>query len=129
MSDNALTVKPKSGKKTLKIEWPDNRWFQKRSEYFSFNIGNKDALTSWYEKAKTLERVEHFKDETALNDLYEIEKELITMILGEKSWKRIWKRSGNNVFAVLQIVQALSGMIKVGIDESIKMIQDEKSIN
>jgi len=130
MADNAqVALKIKSGKKTIKIEWPDGRLFQRGVECFSFNVGDKDALSRWYEKAKTLDRIEKFKDETALNDLYQIEFELISMILGKNAWKRIWKRSGHNIFSVLQIVQALSGMIKEGVEESVKMIQDDKLNN
>jgi len=130
MADNKqTTVKLTSGKRKLNVEWPESGFFQQKKEAFIFNLGDKDTLIRWYEKAKSLESVDKFKDETALNDLYEIEHELINMILGKKSWKKIWKRTGHNVFAILQIVQALSGMIKDGIEESVKMIQDEKSIN
>ena len=126
MAENKqTTIKLKSGKKTLKVEWPDSCFFQRKFDCFTFNIGDKDTLTCWYEKAKSLERAEKFKDETALNDLYNVENELITMILGKKQWKKIWKRTGHNVFSILQIVQALSGMIKDGIEESAKMIQND----
>lgn len=129
MNENPTVVKVKSGIKTLKVEWEKSSFLKKKYDLFTFNIGDKDAITRWYEKAKTLDNVDKFKEATLLNELYEIEYELVTMILGKKSWKKIWKRSGHNVFAVLQILQVLSGIVKEGIEESIKMIQDEKSNN
>ena len=123
------SVKIKSSIRTLKVEWPDSHLFQRKEDFFSFNVGNKDTLTRWYEKAKSLEKLDKFQNETAMNDLYQIEAELIGMILGKKYWKRIWRRAGCNVFAALQVVQALSVIVSKSIDELVNMINDEKPDN
>lgn len=113
------TVKIKSSVKTLEVEWANGK-----KDVYSFRTGDKDSLMMWYRKAKDLESFEkRVTDESAIEELYKLEEELISMILGAKGWREIWKKAGGEVFAVFAIVNALSSLVKEGVEESMKILK------
>ena len=109
-------MKIKSSVKSLEIEFPDGK-----KRVYAFNVGDKEALKDWNEKAKQLSGFEAKEfDGVVIDELFNVERDLITMILGEKNWKEIYKKCEKSVFAIFSVVTELSRIVKEGIDEAIK---------
>lgn len=114
-----MSVKIKSSIKTIEVEWPNGR-----KDVFAFDAGRRESLIEWYGKAKELQSFgENIKDENTFEELYRVEHELLSLILGERVWRKIWKKSNHGVFQVFQIVAEVSRLVKDALDEATKTIK------
>ncbi|GHU24411.1 hypothetical protein FACS1894164_10960 [Spirochaetia bacterium] len=123
------SVKIKSGIKTLEVEWPDKGILQKQKEVYSFGVGNKETLLQWQEKSREFGNLEKkLQDESSFGIMCDQANELVLAIFGEKTYRRILKRSHNDIFALFQIIQAAAELIRDALEDFSKITKtsDEK---
>ena len=111
------TIEIKSGVKVQ--EFSRKRDGKKLS--ISINVGDPEALKAWIARSKELESIsKNITTESAIDTLMTIEREIISMALGKKWWKKIVSFCDNNIFAVMDIVVSISTIMKDGVEENVR---------
>jgi hypothetical protein len=111
MGDNMDNFKFRSGKKTLNIE----------DKEYTLDIGNKEQLKAWLAKIGELDKLAKSMDvesESVVDDLVKLEKEIVDATVGD--WERLWALAEENVFAMLDLVRMLSGVLKESVSDRMK---------
>lgn len=109
-----MNVKIKSTVKTLDIEWPNGK-----KQKITFMVGNPEIIKGWAEKAESIKGLaSKVTEDNALESMMEAEKDVIELVAGKAEWKRIYKRANKNVFAILDIVVAISKLMQEGIADN-----------
>jgi len=86
----------------------------------SVNIGDTDKYADWLDKADKLESItEKMTDAETMRKLKPLARDLVAMIFGVRSWRKINRFCGNNIFAVMKIIEAFSSIIKDGVMENV----------
>lgn len=96
----------KSGVKTLDVKNPAGELVKT----FSINVGNKDKTKVWVKQLNDIQKeIENMSnDENALDQIENLEKKMISSILGADSWDILYPVCENNVFSMLGFVKYLS---------------------
>jgi hypothetical protein len=110
------TIKIRSSVKTLDVEWPNGK-----KTTLSFSCGNVESAKLWIGKAGKIEEIaKRIDSENAIDEVVELAREVITMLVGAKWWSKLYKLADHNIFAVMEIVTALSTLMSEGIKENAK---------
>ena len=96
----------KSNVKTLDIKGPSGEVVKT----YKINVGQKDQVKSWMKQLGALQSVDSTGfDEAVIDQLYNMEKEVVTAILGD--WDTLWALCEENVFSMLSFVKYLSNFL------------------
>ena len=99
----------KSAKKTLDI----------CGVTYTVDVGNYKTLKTWRAKAAEIEKLAiTVGDGDEIDNLVMLERELITMVLGD--WERLWALSGENILVMLQLVKELGTFITTQMEDLAK---------
>ena len=108
-------IKIKSSVKTLSVEWPNGK-----KSLFSFSCGNTESIKAWIGKASEIEAIaRRIESGDSVDEVANLAREVIVMALGEREWSRIKRLSKNDIFAIMQIVTAISSLMSQGIKENV----------
>lgn len=110
------TIQIKSAKKTQ--DFTNDKG---KKLVLSVNIGDTEKYASWVDKAEELKLLpDTLTDAEAIRKLKPLAKEIIIMLFGRFVWGKVYRFCGKNVFAVMKIIEAFSGIISTGITENVK---------
>jgi hypothetical protein len=93
----------KSGVKTLEVKNSDGAVIKT----YSINVGQKDQVKAWIDQLGKIQEIDpNVKDSSVIDKLFDMEKEVVTLILGD--WETLWNACEQNVFSMLSFVKYLS---------------------
>ena len=80
---------------------------------YPLDVGHLEQTKRWIKEMLELQKVaEKFsKDETFMDELANVEKNVIVSVFGESAWKELWELFNTNVYVMLSLVQKLSGVL------------------
>ena len=109
------TIKIKSSVKTLSVEWPNGK-----KSLFSFSCGNAELIKSWIGKAAEIKAIaRRIESGDSVDEVSNLAREVIVMALGEREWNKIKRLLNNDIYAIMQIVTAISSLMCQGIKENV----------
>jgi len=112
-------MKLKSSIKTLEIEDAKGK-----KKVYGFETGDPVVLETWISKFNELKKLaETNLDGKEISALYNIERDLIVMVLGEKAWKEIKRKCNNSVYTLFPVLAELMRLINESSDENAKMFE------
>ena len=108
-------MKIKSTVKTLEIEN-----LKGKKTVYSFETGDPDVLGNWQKQAQDISDNLSKLEGGELKKVYEIERDFICLVLGQKAWKQISKDCNDSVFSLFPVLAELSRLITESIEENAK---------
>jgi predicted RNA-binding protein YlqC (UPF0109 family) len=111
----AINIKIKDTRQRLVVDWGTTKLFQRKRDTFIFDIGDMALLSQWKKKAEELGKLfEGFKqpDTIGIEKVQEGEEKILSLVFDKKTVDYIFQRSGNNILAIKQILQELTGLME-----------------
>lgn len=111
----------KSNVKTFEVIWPDNK-----KTIYSFHVGNIDTLKSFVDLGENfMDRIKKIEEKSEIPEIFKLEQDVYSVLVGEKAWKEACKKTNSDVFALLRIVNGIGELLAAALDEAMK---DAKSL-
>ena len=108
-------MKIKSTVKTLEIEN-----LKGKKTVYAFETGDPDVLENWQKQTQDISDNYSKLEGNDLKKIYEMERDFISLVLGQKAWKQIRKECNGSLYSLLFVLAELSRIITESIEENAK---------
>ena len=116
------SMKVLSSVRTLDVEWADGR-----KKTYHIDVSNKERLTKWLGQEVSLDKLKGITDksvnEQTLDEMYDVCKDLVSNMVGDKEAKDMLKRSNGSLFVLLQLIAKMGTMASAALAEAQSVVE------
>jgi hypothetical protein len=102
----------------MTVTWKVRRFLPDVKTVYTFDLGSPEVLDTLTKKAGEIAKlVDGAKDAEIIAKIRDAEKKSLALVFDSKTIADIEKRSGGNIFATIQIINAVCELSEKGMDE------------